>query len=82
MDEKCDEFPVVQLNKEIRSTLSNMLSKKEISEKVMNYITKKKHQFDEFYLLLQIHKRTFNVPDRPVISNTGTATEKIHLCIS
>ena len=82
MDEKCDEFPVVQLNKEIRSTLSNILSKKEISEKVMNYITKKKHQFEQFYLLPQIHKRTFNVPDRPVTSNIGTATEKIHLCIS
>ena len=42
--EKCNEFPAVQLNKEIRSTLSNMLSKKEIDKKVMNYLIKKKPQ--------------------------------------
>ena len=30
-----------------------------------------------FYLLPKIHKRTENVPGRPVISNNGTATENI-----
>ena len=30
-----------------------------------------------FYLLPKIHKRTSNVPGRPVISNNGTATENI-----
>ena len=36
--EKCNEFPAVQLNKEIRPTLSSMLSKKEIDKKGMNYL--------------------------------------------
>ena len=31
---------------------------------------------DNFTLLPKINKKTFNVPCRPVISNTGTATEK------
>ena len=29
------------------------------------------------YLLPKIHKRLSNVPDRPVISNSGTTTEKV-----
>ena len=29
------------------------------------------------YLLPKIHKRLSNVPDRPVISNCGTTTEKV-----
>ena len=29
------------------------------------------------YLLPKIHKRTFNVPGRPVVSNIGTGTENI-----
>ena len=29
------------------------------------------------YLLLKIHKRLYNVPGRPVISNCGTPTEKV-----
>ena len=33
--EKCNEFPAVQLNKEIRSILSSMLSKKEIDKKII-----------------------------------------------
>ena len=36
-----------------------------------------KTQLAIFYLLPKIHKGTINVPGRPVISNDGTATEKI-----
>ena len=43
----------------------------------MEYLIKKKPQLGRFYLLLKIHKRTFNVPGRPVISNNGIATENI-----
>ena len=65
------------MNKEIRSTLSNMLSKKEIDKKVMNYLIKKKPQLWRFCILPKIHKRTLNVPGRSVVSNIGTATENI-----
>ena len=34
-------------------------------------------QLGRFYLLPKIHKRTSNVPGRPVISNNGTASENI-----
>ena len=54
-----------------------MLSRKEIDKKIMEYLIKKKPQLGRFYLLPKIHKRTFNVPGRPVISNNGTATENI-----
>ena len=43
----------------------------------MNYLIKKKPQPEQFYLLQKIHKRTFNVPSRPVLSNIGTATQNI-----
>ena len=46
----------------------------------MKYFTfeyKKAYNLGKFYLLPKIHKRLFNVPGRPVISNCGTPTEKI-----
>ena len=49
-----------------------MLSRKEIDKKIMEYLIKKKPQLGRFYLLPKVHKRTFNVPGRPVISNNGT----------
>ena len=54
-----------------------MFNLKEIEQKIMNYLTVKKPQLGRFYLLPKIHKRTMNVPGRPVISNSGTATERI-----
>ena len=51
-----------------------------ISYKEMKYFTyehKKECNLRKFYLLPKIHKRLFNVPGRPVISNCGTPTEKI-----
>ena len=43
----------------------------------MEYLIKKKPQLGRFYLLPKVHKRAFNVPGRPVISNNGTTTENI-----
>ena len=43
----------------------------------MEYLIKKKPQLGRFYLLPKIHKRTFNVPGRPEVSNNGTATKNI-----
>ena len=54
-----------------------MLSRQEIEKKIMGYLINKMPQLGRFYLLPKIHKRTFNVPGRPVISNNGTATENI-----
>ena len=54
-----------------------MLNRKEINNKVRDYLLKKKPRMGRFYLLPKIHKRTSNVPGRPVISNNGTATESI-----
>ena len=55
-------------------------SKRWVSEKEMKYFTfefKKTSCLGKMYLLPKIHKRTFNVPGRPVISNCGTPTEKV-----
>ena len=54
-----------------------MFNLKEIDQRIMNYLTVKKPQLGRFYLLPKIHKRTINVAGRPVISNNGTATERI-----
>ena len=66
-----------KVNSETKSVLRDMFNLKEIDQKIMNYLTVKKPQLGRFYLLPKIHKRTMNVPGRPVISNNGTATERI-----
>ena len=51
-----------------------------ISYKEMKYFTyeyKKACSLGKLFLLPKIHKRLFNVPGRPVISNRGTPTEKV-----
>ena len=54
-----------------------MFNLKDMDQKIINYLTVKKPQLGRFYLLPKIHKRTMNVPGRTVISNNGTATERI-----
>ena len=75
--EKYNQFQPKEVNKQIKSVLSKMLLRKEIDKKIMEYLIKKKTQYGRFYLLPKIHKRTFNVPGRPVISNNSTVTENI-----
>ena len=51
-----------------------------ISEKEMEYFMyeyKKVTNLGKLYLLPKIHKRLYNVPGRPVISNFGTPTGKV-----
>ena len=43
----------------------------------LNYFLIKDAKFARFYLLPKIHKRLYNVPGRPVISNCGYYTENI-----
>ena len=54
-----------------------MFNLKEMDQKIMNYLTVKKSQLGRFYLLPKFHKRTMNVPGSLVISNNGTATERV-----
>ena len=54
-----------------------MFNRKEINNKVRDYLLTKKPQLGRFYLLPKIYKRTSDVPRRPVISNNGTAAENI-----
>ena len=77
--EKLEKDPLKTTNKKIHSTLSNMLRKKEIDKRLFEYLYIKRPQLVRFYLLPKIHKRTKNVPGRPIISNKGTATENISL---
>ena len=60
--------------------LRNLKTKRSITEKELKYFTiefKKATNLGKLYLLPKIHKRLENVPDRPVISNCGTPTEKV-----
>ena len=75
--ELCESFKPNDINNKIKTVLNVMKSKKQIDQKVFDYLLVKKPQLGRFYLLPKIHKRSFNVPGRPVISNNGTATEKI-----
>ena len=53
--------------------------KGKITEKQLKYFTiehKKATNLGKMYLLPKIHKRLYDVPGRPVISNCGTPTEK------
>jgi len=75
--EKCASNPLTNVNNEIKEVLNDMQNKKEIDKKTKNYLLVNKPQLGRFYLLPKIHKRTKNVPGRPVISNNGTATENI-----
>ena len=50
-----------------------------ISEKEMKYFLydyKNATNLGKLYFLTKIHKKLFNVPGRPIISNCGTPTEK------
>ena len=75
--QKCQSTPLQKVKKEIKDILIDMLNRKEIDKKIMDYLIMKKPQLGRFYLLPKIHKRRSNVPGRPVISNNGTATENI-----
>ena len=68
---------VTATNKKIRKVLDNMIRKKEIDEKLADYLYIKRPQLGRSYLLPKIHKITTSVPGRPAISNNSTATENI-----
>ena len=56
-----------------------LMQKGNITEKQLKYFTteyKKGTIWGKMYLLPKIHKRLYDVPGRPVISNCGKPTEK------
>ena len=66
-------LPNVHSNK----MFSSLRRKGFITEEQPKYFTyeyKKATNFGKLYLLPKIHKRLFDVPGRPVISNCGTPT--------
>ena len=48
-----------------------------ISSNVLDYCNVKHPKFVRFYLLPKIHKRMYDIPERPVISNYDFYTETI-----
>ena len=51
--------------------------RKDISDETLDYFLINNPKLGRFYLLPKIHKRLYNVPERPVISNSGYYTENI-----
>ena len=74
---KSNSSTLQKVNSEIKSVLRDIFNLKELDQKIINYLTVKKLQLGRFYLLPKIHKQTMNVPGRRLISNNGTATERI-----
>ena len=86
-----DESIYVDIKHSTDKTLSDLIEKsnkffkrlnrkKIISEKELKYFSysfKNASCLGKMYLLPKIHKRLYNVPGRPVISNCGTPTEKV-----
>ena len=58
--QKCQSGPLQKINKKIKYILRDMLNRKEIDEKIMDYIIMKKPQLCRFYLFPKIHKGRSN----------------------
>ena len=54
-----------------------MRDRKDISDETLDYFLVNNPKLGRFYLLPKIHKRLYNVPGRPVISNSGYYAENI-----
>ena len=65
------------LEKIIKSVLRKVRDRKDISDETLDYFLVNNPKLGKFYLLPKIHKRLYNVPGRPVISNSGYYTENI-----
>ena len=52
-------------------SLEKIRKRGDLSQDTLNYFLVKDPKFVRFYLLPKIHKRLYDVPGRPVISNCG-----------
>ena len=65
------------MSKSIDGRLQILKTEGIISGENYRYLKGKESKIGRFYLLPKIHKRMENVPGRPVVSNCGTATERL-----
>ena len=75
--EKLYENPLSKVLDRVKEALQPLQDKGYISGKNVEYLVVPRPRLGRFYLLPKIHKRLENVPGRPVISNCGTATERV-----
>ena len=61
----------------IKSALRKVRNRKDISDETLDYFLVNSPRLGRFYLLLKIHKRLYDVPGRPVISNSEYYTENM-----
>ena len=61
----------------IKGVLGNVRKRGDISDKTLDYFLVNNPKLGRFYLLPKIHKRLYDVPGRPVISNSSYYTENI-----
>ena len=71
---------MLNLRNIILNTLENIRKKGDVCTDTLNYFLIKDAKFTRFYLP-KIHKRLYNVPERPFISNCGYYTENIWIFI-
>ena len=72
-----NEDPMGEISDHVKQVLKPLVDRGFITEKNLKYLVLPKPRLGRFYLLPKIHKRLENVPGRPVISNCGTATERV-----
>ena len=65
------------LIKTIHDTLEKNRKRGDISSNILDYFNVENPKFGRFYLLPKIHKRMYDIPERPVISNCGFCKENI-----
>ena len=58
-------------------SLEKIRKRRDLSHDTLNHFLVKDPKFARLYLLPKIHKRLYDVPGRPVISNCGFYTENI-----
>ena len=61
----------------IFKSLEKIRKRGDLSQDTLNYFLVKDPKFARFYLLPKVHKRLYDVPGRPVISNSDFYTENI-----
>ena len=66
------------LIKTIHDTLEKIRKRGDISSNILEYFNVENPKSGRFYLLSYIHKRIYDIPGRPVLSNCGFYTENIY----
>ena len=61
----------------IKACLGKFNSRGDVPKETLDYFLVKNPKIGRFYMLPKIHKRLFNVPGIPVISNSSFYTENI-----